>query len=177
MAHDIIGKVSAEVRAARLGISAFPPYWWNVDFQGLGITLLRDFVLATYKSIPCNPQMAIRLSWFSGVHYHRYLTVKRLHYTLSDIRPSARVSEEWRGQLHSTCYKFIPLPNTFEVRRTELVNETSHRAHDWDTLRFLSHEQSSNKQISHFGWKLISTTSNTFDMKQIFRRNKVCQFG
>lgn len=116
MAHDIIGKLSTEVRGARLGISAFSPHREKHGLPTTGNYTVRHFVLALcdtfcYKSILCHPQMAIRLMCFSGEHHHRCLTVKRLHYTWSDTRPSTRDAEEHRVLIqHATSLFLFPAP-------------------------------------------------------------------
>lgn len=77
----------------------------------------------------------------------------------------------WGVQVHSTCYKFIPTPlGTGGL--TWLMRDITQGI--WLGSPTIS-QQSSHKQIEHFGWKFISTTSNTFEAKQIFQSNKMPQ--
>ena len=75
--------------------------------------------------------------------------------------------------MHSTCYKFISLPSSFESSRIELMNKTDHMRHmngiPWD---FSVMSKVLTKQIWHVWRKLISTTSNTFEVNQTFKMTK-----
>lgn len=66
MAHDIIGKLSAEVRAARLGISAFSPHREEHGLPRTGNSTVRDFLLALCDTFCATNQSSAILKWPSG---------------------------------------------------------------------------------------------------------------
>lgn len=87
--------------------------------------------------------------------------------------PQQGISKERSVQVHSTCYKFLSLPNSFEGSRIDLINKTDHMRHingiPWD---FSVMSKVLTKQIWHVWWKLISTTWNTFEVNQTFKMTK-----
>lgn len=142
MAHDIIGKLSAEVRAARLGISAFSPHREEHGLPRTGNSTVRDFLLALCDMFCATNQSSAILKWPSGwcgslECINRGVSQPK-GFTTHEVThgPQPGTLKEHRLQVHSTCYKFIPLSNSFEDRRTDLVNERHHMGHmtgiPWD---------------------------------------------
>lgn len=135
MAHDIIDKLSAEVRAARLGISAFSPHREKQGLPRTGNYTVRDLVLALcdtffYKSILCHPQMAIRLMGFSECITTGVSQLKGS--TTHEVTHSPQ-----QGTLKGAgAFNMLQVySNSFGNRRIDLVNETHHPGMShWDPL-------------------------------------------
>lgn len=87
--------------------------------------------------------------------------------------PQQGLSKERSMQVHSTCYKFISLSDSFKGSRIDLINKMDHTRHmngiPWDSSVM---SKVLTKQIRHVWWKLISTTWNTFEVKLTFKVTK-----
>lgn len=83
--------------------------------------------------------------------------------------PQQGISKERSRQVHSTCYKFVSLPISFEGSRTDPINKTDHMKY----LNGMPRDSSVmskvlTKLIWHVWWKLICTTWNTSEVNQTF---------